>query len=120
MTPGPLDLPIIYRGSTWPTVIITFINKTTLIPLDFTGYRAFAHIKHLPTETLIYDLLPVVTDAVNGKITIPPIPKLNTEKIPAGSWRWDLLLESSDSIISGPWLSGNSVVSDIITNPIHP
>ena len=121
MTPGSLNLPTISRGAACEPLVITIKDKTLQTPIDFTGYRAFAYIKHAPTEDLILDLAPNVTNAAGGEITIPAISPAVTSTIPAGSYKWDLVLESSTGIATGPWLAGTVVVQDIITHPIsHP
>lgn len=86
-------------------------------PVDLTGYTVEAVVRRNSTAKVTLDLNPSITNAVNGEITIPPIPSSDTEDFDfVGTFRWDLMLIAGGNRY-GPYVKGPFVVTDNITQP---
>lgn len=84
-------------------------------PRDLTGYTVEAVVRRNDTEEVLIDLQPMITDAVNGEITIPPIAPIETEVIPyVGLFHWDLVLNDGVNRF-GPYIEGKFWISDNTT-----
>jgi hypothetical protein len=108
MIPGPLDLPA-YKGATFgPIVMQAFSDLAHTIPANLTGWLAHAKVRETSTGRVVLDLLPMITDGPNGKITIPAVSDevTNTAVWPRGNYVWDLLLERPTGEVLGPFLAG--------------
>lgn len=115
MTPATLDL-ICTRGVTFGPVVILCSDDTPVV-VDLTGWTPIAHVRKKSGSALIFDLAPTVTDGPAGEITIPAMADEDTMQLPAGSYRWDLVLERPTGERLGPYIAGRFTVANIITQP---
>jgi hypothetical protein len=89
------------------------------VPIDLTDWTVWAQAYYkvagggCPRRL---DLAPVITDAVNGEVTIY-ITDENTSTIPEGDGAWDMLLQNTDGEILGPYVAGAFTVKRPVTNP---
>jgi hypothetical protein len=112
MTPGAYNL-IIRRGVAFSiTFTLTEDDGTTAINL--TGYTAHALVRKLPTSAVVKDLTPTLTSAAGGIITIA-LTDEQTLALPAGAFRWDLVLEDAGGSRLGPYVAGLCDISSAIT-----
>ncbi len=84
--------------------------------VDLTNYTPEAQVRRNPRASVILDLNPIVTDAVNGEVTIPSIPTADTTLITSfGVFYWDFIIKNSMNERLGPFVSGSFTISDSIT-----
>lgn len=84
-------------------------------PFDLTGYTAQAQVRVQPSEDVILDLEPEVTDDVNGEITLSTFTDEETSVYIAGVYSWDLILTSVTNEVTGRYLAGQFYIVDKIT-----
>ncbi len=85
-------------------------------PVDLTNYTPEAQVRRNPRSSVILDLNPSVTDAVNGEVTIPAIPTADTTLLTSfGVFYWDFILKTPYNERLGPFVSGSFTISDSIT-----
>lgn len=109
MKPGHYDLPIIWRGSTYPAITFTWLD-TNGNPLNLTGWTPRA-------RSLNIDFSPVVVDAANG-VTSISLSRQETASLKLGVEAWDWVWESSnlsDNTRTAPFLSGFVEIKDPVT-----
>ena len=112
MTPGELDLGIV-RGLTF-SVQLT-MTDTNDDPVDLTGWSVWAEAKET-TNCYIFDLSPVIDDAVNG-VTVIQITDEATALLKLGTYTYDLIFENSTGARLGIFLTGTLTITDPITKP---
>ncbi|HEX3817534.1 MAG TPA: hypothetical protein VHW03_04530 [Chthoniobacterales bacterium] len=118
MTPARLDLTMT-RGITFgPIVINCYSDLANTVPVDLTGYTAFAQVRPNSTSTLlVFDLTPSISNAAAGQITIPEISYTATAAKNAGNLYWDLVLQDGAGNRLGPLVKGNFVIGSAVTQP---
>lgn len=90
-------------------------------PVDLSGFTAEAVVRRNEKSEVYLNLHPVITDAVNGEITIPVIYSSDTANLEfVGTFNWDLVLIGSGTPPTplerlGPYVKGPFTVSDNIT-----
>lgn len=110
---GPLSLTLI-RGCTFENLVLTMLDSNGVV-VNITGFTVSAQVRATSGGTVIIDLSPSITDAVNGQITIPTINDETTLTYTAGNYFWDLLLEDgSDN--NQKMLTGSFIIENKITN----
>lgn len=107
-----------------PTYVFTDAGTGTTQVLevaDLTGWVPDAEVRTDPEGTLIIDLLPTVTDAAIGEVTIPVITDEQSMLLPAdggklkAKWDFVFVVPSGDRL--GPFLAGSFTIKSIITEP---
>ena len=86
-------------------------------PVDLTDWKAWAEARENPGCPVQIDLAPEITDAAAGEITFDHADEV-TATWPAGTFRWDLVLENPDGQRLGPFVAGTITVEDVITLPV--
>jgi hypothetical protein len=114
MIPAPLNLEV-YKGVTFEPVTFT-MRDAALNSVDLTDWSVFAEVRKNCSNSLVLDLLPVISDAVNGEITISLTDEV-TANLGEGSFYWDLILENDLGERLGPYLAGKFTISCVITQP---
>jgi hypothetical protein len=109
---APITTP---SGTYLPQGTNTGTATVTDHPVDLTGYGVQAVVRRTDKAELYMDLMPSITDAVNGEITIPPISNYDTNDLPyPGTFKWDLILTIGIERF-GPFIKGPVTVLDNIT-----
>lgn len=88
-------------------------------PVDLSGFTAEAKVRRTnnPDADVYIDLAPVITDAVNGEVTIPTMTSAQTRALGfTGDFHWDFVLTLAGERF-GPFLAGKFTISDNITQP---
>jgi hypothetical protein len=115
--PGTYDL-ILYRHTQWTGVVLRFQDENG-DPEDLTGWTgAFAQVRLMAISASVILTLPAqITDAATGEVTLGPVDLETGAAVPAGIYRWDLLLAHADGNRLGPYLEGNFTVKGAVTQP---
>ena len=114
MTPATLNLSI-RNGITFGPVIFNCKDAFSA-PVDLTGYFVFADARKTYTDPVAFSLAPVISDPVNGEITMTFTDE-QAESKPAGNYGWDLVLEAPTGERLGPYVTGRVNVTDVYTQP---
>jgi hypothetical protein len=112
MTPAPLNLTI-RKGITFGPVLITCRDSSGAF-VDLTGWVVSAHARKSATSDLAFSLEPQITEPLSGGITIAFTDE-QTQALPAGSFKWDMVLERPTGERLGPYIAGTLSVNPIIT-----
>ena len=108
----------IYIGLDFGPVSITCTNTADDTPYDFSGHAVYAQIRKDSGLALIADLVAEITDAEAGIITLS-LPRAATAGLPAGGYKWDLIVQLPDETRPGPpWMAGKVTIHKVITNPV--
>lgn len=114
MIPASLNLEV-YKGVTFEPVTLT-MRDANLNSVDLTNWSVFAEVRRNCSKSLVLDLLPIVSDAANGQITISLTDEV-TANLSEGVFYWDIILENDSGERLGPYLAGKFTISCIITQP---
>lgn len=107
------DLQIV-RGCTWEALEFQMLDGDSN-PVNITGWNFAAEVRATSGDTVIVDLLPTITSAVNGIVQLPAIDDETTDTFPAGTFKWDFIGEDgSDN--SQQLFKGRFKIVDKITN----
>lgn len=110
---GILNLSI-KRGITLGPITLTLYGDTGGL-FDLTGYSVFAEIKAAAGDSaIVKNLSPTIASATGGQITIT-LTDTETQALTAGSYVWDLVLQDSLGARTGPYLTGEAIVEEIVT-----
>jgi len=93
-----LNLPDIWRGSTYPDIVLTWLDVNGN-PINLTGWSPVA-------KSLNIDFHPQITDAVNGLTSIS-FSKDETALFQLGVELWDWR-----------WIKSNAPLTDTISTPL--
>jgi len=115
ITPATLPLSII-TGIVFGPVILRARDSTNA-PVDLTGWKPFAEVRKKPGAALTLDLQPVLTNAVNGEITLPRMSDEETYDMKFGDYQWSLVLEDPAGDRWGPYIQGSFTISGTPTHP---
>jgi hypothetical protein len=102
MKPGNLDLPTIWRGCTYDTITLVWLDATGA-PFDLTGWTPMA-------MSININLNARVIDAPNG-VTTMSLPFQTTSGLRLGIEKWDWIWQHSGTI-TPPILSGTVEIKD--------
>lgn len=105
----------LYRGSTFKSKTFRALEEDQETPVDLSGYLAHAKVRVRTSGPVILDLLPTITDGPNGEITTTPVTDENTALLPCGIYIWDLLLEDSLGVVTGPWVAGSFTIKTAVS-----
>lgn len=108
MTPGRLDLPVIWRRCDWPAITLTWKDQDG-DPIDLTGWSPTA-------KTRNFNLNPRITDAVNGVTTLSLTPSV-TSTLRLGIEQWDWIWIDPDGTPLPPFLAGGVEIKQGPTIP---
>lgn len=111
----PLDLTI-RRGITFGPVLIHCRNAANL-PVNLTGWQAFAHARISSASPLAFDLFPTISDPINGVVSIGEFSIYQTMEFRNGNYIWDLVLMNTADKRIGPLIGGTVVVETPSTLP---
>lgn len=114
MIPCPKNFTL-YRGSTFTSKTLRALESDKVTPVDLTGYTAHAKVRARVSGPVILDLNPTITDGPNGDITTQAITDELTALLPCGSYIWDLLLEDSSSVVTGPYVAGSFTIKTAVS-----
>jgi len=107
MTPGKLDLPIIWRGCDYAPIIFKWKDPNGN-PFPLWGWVPYA-------RSINVDLLPVVTDYNNGIAQIS-LTRTQTFGLALGVEQWDWLwYREGDNITYPPILSGRVEIKEPVS-----
>lgn len=117
MIPGPLNLPVIWRGADYPAVTLVWKDANGN-PFNLAGWTPHA-------KTNDFDLNAEVTDATNGVTKISLTHTLTSPlKLGVRSWDWTWENENvSPSYTWPPFLSGKIEVKQALSTtqtPVSP
>ena len=98
MKPGRLNLPDIWRGSSYPDITFTWLDANG-DPVDLTGWTPVA-------KSLNIDFHPQITDPSNGVTTVS-FSKDETARFVLGVELWDWR-----------WIKDNTPLVNTITTPV--
>jgi hypothetical protein len=108
MKAGKLDLPVIWRGTDYTSILMVWKDKNGH-PFDLTDWTPLA-------QSLNINLHPEIVDPVSGTTKIS-IPKEETSGFRLGREPWDWLWRQiSTDLIYGPYISGTLTIKDPTTN----
>jgi len=112
MTPGPYNFTMTRgcRFPAWGATTLQMIGGSG--PFDLTGYTAQAEVRVQPGDPVILDLEPVVTDEVNGMITLAVFSDEETALYIAGVYQWDLIVTTVTNEVIGRFLAGQFYIVD--------
>lgn len=111
MKPGPLNLPIIWRGCEWQAIPMKWKNQDGT-PFNLAGWTPLAM-----TRSGI-SLNPVVTDEEGG-ITSISLTRTQTESMKLGVEQWDWVWwDTVNDIVYPPTLSGTILVDQPTTRDL--
>lgn len=103
----------IHIGTTPPPVVVTVTDSSSEV-FNLTGCSVSASIKDSQGNQIL-DLLPVITDAELGIITVAPTDEETATLSPNNSLGWDLILELSDGRVLPPLVYGGCKIKKTIT-----
>jgi len=110
MKPGRYDLPIIWRGSTYPEITFTWLDANGK-PTNLNGWIPRA-------RSLNIDFSPVVVDEANG-VTKISFTKDQTGRMKLGIEWWDWVFEhvggGANAVRTDPLLRGTVEIKDPAT-----
>ncbi len=107
----------IYMGLDFGPVTITCTNTADNSLYDLTGHAVYAQIRKDSGLDLIASLAAEITNAEGGVITLS-LPRAQTATLPAGGYKWDLIVQLPDETRPGPpWMAGKVTIHKVITNP---
>lgn len=81
-------------------------------PFNLTGYTVKAEVRVQSGDPVILDLEPVVTDAVNGMVTLAVFTDEETALCQAGVYQWDCIVVSVTNEVIGRFLAGQFYIVD--------
>jgi hypothetical protein len=105
MQPGKLDLPTVWRGRTYPQIILTWLDQDGQ-PIDLTDWTPRATSKQI-------DFHPVVLDAASG-ITSISLTKTETSHLKLGVENWDWIWDNNGDG-TPPLLAGSVQIKEPVT-----
>lgn len=86
-------------------------------PVNLTGYEPLAQARPRPGAPLAFALPFTITDAPGGVVTLTRTPT-QTTALTLGRFAWDFMLRHiATGAIYGPFISGDCLVQDAITQP---
>lgn len=108
----------INRGTTFGGVIAICKDAAGVV-VPLAGYKAFAEVRRNTCADVVLDLLPYIAPGdTEGKITIPPLTPTQTAALPAGGYKWDIILQDpGGGRATDPLIEGAFTISQIITQP---
>ena len=107
MNPARYDLPVVWRGSDYPAIILRW-KTSDGTPVNLTGWMAHARSRHI-------NFNPLILDAPNG-VTSISLTNQETLVLPIGIERWDWLWAFQASpAFTGPFIAGYVEVKDPIS-----
>ena len=102
------------RGVTFPTITLQFLTGSG--PFDLTGYTAQSQVRVQPSDPVVLDLAPIITDAVNGFIDLSSFTDEETMLLVAGVYQWDFLLVTATNEVFGRYIFGQFYIVDKVTD----
>jgi len=109
MKPGIFNLPTIWRGSDYQLISFQWLNASSGLPQDLTGWVPFA-------KSLNVDFHPVVTNPMTGVATIS-LTKEETALLPLGVEAWDWTwLNSNNGRRTNPLITGKVEIKEPVSN----
>ena len=107
MKPGKLDLPIIWRGSDYAPITLTWKDDSGN-PINLNGWIPFASSRNV-------DLHPVITDSAGG-VTQISLTNVQTASLKLGVEQWDWIWrDSNTNEILPPHLYGYITIKEPVT-----
>lgn len=116
MTPGPYNLTMT-RGCRFPAagaIVLQMLGGSG--PFDLTGYTAEAQVRVQTGDAVILDLAPIITDALNGEVTLTTFSDEETMEYIAGVYQWDFILSSVINDVTGRYIAGQFYIVNKITD----
>lgn len=112
MIPGQLNLPVIWRGTDYPTVTLRW-KDVNGDPFNLSGWTPYA-------KTQDFDFVVTVTDAPNGVTTIT-LAKADTASLKLGvrGWDWTWVHNSAPAYTWPPFLAGKVEVKQALSTPAN-
>lgn len=114
MTPTIQHLTI-FRGIAYDPGLLRYVDSTGNA-VNIAGWTANAEVRRTPCGTLLFDLLPSISNGANGEITIAQnsARTANFDPCRAG---WDLVVTAPNGERYGPIYAGRVAVSNLHTQP---
>lgn len=106
----------IYKGLTFPALVITAKDSLGVVQ-NLTGWSVYAELRENPSQALLLNLAPTITNAVAGEITVPAIAYAVTGTLAEGNDVWDLVLQNPAGQRLGPMIGGSVAVVKPVTQP---
>ena len=110
MTPARLDLTV-YKGVEFGPVLM-YAKDDAGNPVNLANWTAYAKTRQGNKPR--YDLTPTITDPPNGEITIIQT-HVQTAAMSSGNNDWDLILQNPSGQRFGPYLFGQFLIRQPIT-----
>lgn len=118
MTPAKLNLRLT-PGLIFGPMYFYFKDDESL-PIDLTGYNVFAEVRlRAGSNRVILDLAPVITDGINGEVTIPKISDEDTFNMKFVHAKWSLILEEPGGDRRGVFIEGRFLIVGTPTHPVE-
>lgn len=111
MKPATLNLDIA-TGITFGPVVMTMLDDDDL-PVDLAGWSVWSQARIHGT---VLDLLPTITNAAAGEVTIEMSDEQTAPLTPAKMF-WDIILENPTGEKLGPYLAGTLTITATQTKP---
>jgi len=109
-----LDLRI-YKGITLAPDTLEILDEDDEA-IDITGWTVYAQARAWGFRTPMIDLLPTITTAATGIVTLA-LTDEETADLTPGVYRWDLIAENAAGARLGPYVGGLLIVQAINTVP---
>ncbi len=118
----------INRSITSDPLLIVFSNESGA-QVDLTGWNVYAQVRKKAGKAVVLDLNPTILPTGTllgypgevdgpGRVKVGGYTDEQTLAMATASLLWDIVLEDPSGARSGPYVTGNFVVTDIITEPV--
>lgn len=109
------------RGITFDSFLVRcFEDDALTIPQDITGWIPWAEVRTAPDQTLVLNLNPFISDALQGIVTIPTIQDEQTILLTEGKYKWDFTMQDPAGQRLGPYVRGSFSIKSKITQGSPP
>jgi hypothetical protein len=116
MTSSPASYDLTLYAGTTPDPITLLLQDAVGVPLDLSGWTAFAQGRPAPGREPVHVFAAEIPDGNDGRIVLD---MTTTEDARHGHYHWDLILRRPDESYTPPLLQGRLEVRATITDPAH-
>jgi len=111
----------LYRGITFRSFVIhCFQDDALTIPQDITGWIPWSEVRTDPDQALVINLVPFISNAPGGIVTVPAIQDEITITYTNGKYKWDFTMQDPTGQRFGPYIRGSFTIKSKITQGAPP